>query len=73
MRHTGPVDFGIDVAHQVGLQVQVLDKRQRVWRVRFGRMAIEHLQGAELAISDLNFVLNKASRIGPRRMDTEWK
>jgi hypothetical protein len=30
VRHAGAVDLGVDVADQVGLEVQVLDQRQRV-------------------------------------------
>ena len=41
VRHAGPVDLGVDVADQVGLEVEVLDQRERVIGAGAGRMALE--------------------------------
>ena len=44
VRHAGPVDLGVDVADQIGLQVQVLDQRQRIVGVRLRGVAVEDLR-----------------------------
>ncbi len=41
--HAGAVDLGIDVADKIGLQVQVLDQRQRVFGTGASGVEVEHL------------------------------
>ncbi|MPM83847.1 hypothetical protein SDC9_130916 [bioreactor metagenome] len=43
--HAGTIHLGIDVTHQVGLEIDVLDQRQRVIRLRLIGMPAEHLDG----------------------------
>ena len=43
MCHARAVDLGVDVAHQVGLVIEVLDERERVVRRRARRMPLEYL------------------------------
>jgi hypothetical protein len=43
--HAGTVYLGVDVADQIGLEVEVLDQCQRVIGSRFGGVLIEYLDG----------------------------
>ena len=36
VRHARAIDLGVDVAHEVGLEVEVLDQRERIVVVRPG-------------------------------------
>ncbi len=49
VRHAGAIDLGVDVADQVGVQVDVLDQRKRIVGVRPRRMPFEDLLGAVAA------------------------
>jgi hypothetical protein len=73
VRHAGAVDLGVDVADQVGLDVQVLDQRQRVVGAGAGGVVVEDLARVVAGQFALQAGLKSWSRIGPRRMDTEWK
>src|SRR5438093_3231594 len=41
--HAGAVDLGVDVAYQVGLEIEVLDQRERVFGVGAPRMPMKYL------------------------------
>ena len=71
VRHAGAVDLGVDVADQVGLEIEVLDQRQRIVGPRACGVAAEDLEravAAELALCIA--ALNSCSRIGARRIET---
>ena len=49
MCHRRAIDLGVDVAHQVGVHVDVLDQRQRVVGVGAAGVALKHVQRAVAA------------------------
>jgi hypothetical protein len=49
MRHARPVDFGVDVADQIGFEVEVLDEREGIVGARARGVAAEHLDGVVAA------------------------
>ncbi|KFB73973.1 MAG: hypothetical protein AW09_000758 [Candidatus Accumulibacter phosphatis] len=44
--HAGTVNLGIDVTHQIGLEIEVLDHGQRIVGVRPPRMVAKNVLGA---------------------------
>ena len=70
VRHAGAVDLGVDVADQVGLEVQVLDQRQRVVGAGARRVAVEHLDRVVAAELARKRGLNSCRRMSSRRIET---
>ena len=46
MRHAGPIHLGVDIADQIGLEIEVLDEGQSVVGVGPPGMLTEHVDGA---------------------------
>ncbi len=46
VRHAGPIHLGQDVARQIGLEIRVLDLRQRILAARPGHVAAQHFECA---------------------------
>ena len=44
VRHARAVDLGVDVADEVGLEVEVLDQRERIVGAGAPGVAVEHLR-----------------------------
>ena len=49
VRHAGAIDLRVDITDQVGVQVDVLDERERILRLRAGSVPLEHVDGAVAA------------------------
>ena len=45
VRHAGAIHLGVDVADQIGLEVEILNQRQRIFAVRSLRVPMEHRDG----------------------------
>ena len=73
VRHAGPVDLGIDVADQIGLQIEVLDSASGSSVFGTRRMPLENLDRVVAAEVRLQERAEQLPRIGSRRIDTLWK
>ena len=49
VRHARAVDLGVDVADEIGLEIQILNQRKRVVGSDLACMAVEHLDGVVAA------------------------
>jgi hypothetical protein len=45
MGHAGAVDLGVDVADEVGFEIEVLNLGQRVVGIALGRMPVKYFDG----------------------------
>ena len=73
MRHARPVDLGVDVADQIGLQVEVLDQGERVSRIRATRVPVEHFPSPVAAEFREQLELYSRARCASFTNDTLWK
>ena len=73
VRHAGAIHFGVDVADQIRLQVQVLDQRQRVVGLRASTLAPEHFDRVVAGELRLEGGVKSARRMPSRKIDMPWK
>ena len=73
VRHARAVDLGVDVADEVGLEVEILDQRQRIVRLRLRGVMPEHVQRFVAAEARLERVAEelRAHRIAQDRHRVE--